>query len=51
MRVSITKIEEGVRVEIVGFSGMPMTVTLPLTLEELKAAIHEAESEQSGVVI
>jgi len=50
VRAMITVVEEGVRLEIVGFSGVPMTVTLPLSLEELKAAIHEAEAERMGVV-
>jgi len=50
MRAMITVVQEGVRIEVIGFSGMPMAVTLPLSLEELKAAIHEVEAERMGVV-
>lgn len=51
MRAEISIVEEGVRLEIVGFSGKPMSVVLPLSLEELKQAIQEVEAERSGRII
>lgn len=39
----VTEIAEGVRIDYVGFSGIMLHSTFPVTLQDLKEAVLEAE--------